>query len=841
VFTGAVSLDGDISEFFDGSGNPLPGVCVIQNDTSVIPAIGAGSEGLADEPLDPNDTVAGTTSGVHPSGFNQRRIFVAYNPNVNGGTVYVGIDLPGGTGSAANPDFAGDGIIRLGPILPFDADGNGDRLSIAPNKTNCTEVGSAPATVVDCALVLASGDVFTDRPGDAGNIESYTVTVQWGAGSPAVQLDYFMSSLTPVGQAGLTVSQLGTTFGALVSRSGGNVPLGTDVEFAITNVNANVPVCDRLRLTVAASSGSIRDGRGGEDSNDGTCEYDLPATVTCQVLISPLLADGTCGSQNGVDELLIGNNANVAVIVSAPAGNKQSITGIQIITSGALVSTNNLAVTLAPGQSVTQSVGSVGCVVPGIRTVTASVTALGVITADCEPIETSCNKQFECCGEPCLEVIKKIACLPANQTCSTASGYADSATGYLGDEAPTFCYSITITNCGQLALNNVTVVDNVLGDLSAYFVDTLGVGASETKYFAASHTNTTINTVEADAIADVTEQPVHAEDTATATVVPASVSCSTRVTSEADLDGNPMNNVVILPNDSGTYDVTFCTTVTSGQAPLYNVTLSNTYATDCNVAPFDMAANTSTTICCRVELSCEQLEGLALTNAVSVTAEVGDCGRDTQGSRITVSSDDTCVMIVDCQRVCITRTPGYWFNHPKSNNPNCATLLKAIEANGGKLDLGFVCLPTRDQNNDSMVNAEDALLEAMTYFPPSGSGATLCGARKKLAFHLIAAIANTALFGTDPGNCRTLDGQLLPGSLISDAQAAAACGDIQAINQVKALLGAFNESGDDADFPEPWGPCGLGGGKLRKTLKPRITPFVDCANTANCASGHACP
>jgi preprotein translocase subunit SecF len=33
----------------------------------------------------------------------------------------------------------------------------------------------------------------------------------------------------------------------------------------------------------------------------------------------------------------------------------------------------------------------------------------------------------------------------------------------------------------------------------------------------------------------------------------------------------------------------------------------------------------------------------------------------------------------------------------------------------------------------------------------------------------------------------------------------------------------------------------FGGKKGRASLQPKITPFVDCANTANCASGHACP
>ena len=45
---------------------------------------------------------------LHPSGFNQRRIMSAYNPDVNGGTISIGVDLPGGTGSMSNQPFSND-------------------------------------------------------------------------------------------------------------------------------------------------------------------------------------------------------------------------------------------------------------------------------------------------------------------------------------------------------------------------------------------------------------------------------------------------------------------------------------------------------------------------------------------------------------------------------------------------------------------------------------------------------------------------------------------------------------------------------------------------------------
>ena len=51
---------------------------------------------------------------------------------------------------------------------------------------------------------------------------------------------------------------------------------------------------------------------------------------------------------------------------------------------------------------------------------------------------------------------------------------------HVGD---TVTYTITVTNTGDEDLDNVTVMDTVLGDLSASFADSLAVGASESHEF----------------------------------------------------------------------------------------------------------------------------------------------------------------------------------------------------------------------------------------------------------------------------------------------------------------------------------------------------------------------
>src|SRR5258708_6674758 len=77
VFSGSVSLNGDISDFFNSGGAPLPGVCVTNDPAGSISGV-PNSAGLDENPLAPSVTQAGVR---HPSAFNQRRIMMAYNPN----------------------------------------------------------------------------------------------------------------------------------------------------------------------------------------------------------------------------------------------------------------------------------------------------------------------------------------------------------------------------------------------------------------------------------------------------------------------------------------------------------------------------------------------------------------------------------------------------------------------------------------------------------------------------------------------------------------------------------------------------------------------------------------
>ena len=182
----------------------------------------------------------------------------------------------------------------------------------------------------------------------------------------------------------------------------------------------------------------------------------------------------------------------------------------------------------------------------------------------------------------------------------------------------------------------------------------------------------------------------------------------------------------------------------------------------------------------------------------------------------------------------VTRTSRFWFTHGFSSDTNCATLLSAIQLNGGIVSLGFAHLPTANWNSDTSLDATDAFIEALSFNWRSNGrtgedggtqsrklkGSSVCTARKQLAVELIAATANFRLLGTQPGLVTYLNGNTItsfPANLLAQARTAGAGFDVVAIRSMTALLKKFNISGVTNNLPGGLVECSA---QASSVLKP---------------------
>ena len=193
----------------------------------------------------------------------------------------------------------------------------------------------------------------------------------------------------------------------------------------------------------------------------------------------------------------------------------------------------------------------------------------------------------------------------------------------------------------------------------------------------------------------------------------------------------------------------------------------------------------------------------------------------------------------------ITRTSRFWFTHAFSSDTTCVTLLKAIQLNGGRLNLGFVSLPVANRTADSVTDSNDALIEALSLFWRSTAktgedggtqnrklkGSGLCKARKELAVELTAAIANIRLLHAKPSNATYFDGVSVtnfPANLLQQARTAASSDDINTVRAMTPLLQKFNSSGLTNDFPAGLVECSVQKSKDLKKLSRDPTTQITC-------------
>jgi hypothetical protein len=195
---------------------------------------------------------------------------------------------------------------------------------------------------------------------------------------------------------------------------------------------------------------------------------------------------------------------------------------------------------------------------------------------------------------------------------------------------------------------------------------------------------------------------------------------------------------------------------------------------------------------------------------------------------------------------CITRPAKFWFSHPYNvNTTNCASLLNALRASGGGMQLGFIKLPVGYKNGDNVKDANDSLIEALGLYYRSKRytgeitgnqseellGSRTCRARKKLSVELIAAIANTRFLGTNPTNCNGTT-YVYPSNLIKQAQLVAASDDITAMRDMTSNLKRFNATGQTNQFFGGLVECSSSSAKSLRPVSRDPTTQSSCPGLA---------
>jgi choice-of-anchor A domain-containing protein len=507
------------------------------------------------------------------------------------------------------------------------ADGttNGTMTTLIPANTPLP-AGFGPATfTVQCTVVLNAGvqsaEALVDAPGallhdntlrdDLANINK---TVSVNVFTPCIAVTkQCVNPCTPYGQpiqfsgtvtncgdivlTGVTVvdNHAGTVLGPIVLQPGGTPGSSANYSGSYTPTGTGTALCGPLMDTVTAT------GTAPVDPTPVTTS--ATATAACRVCTSPCISvTKTCPSQ-----IPCGTTSYIASGVVINCGDVP-LNNITVVDSDGttLLALPTLAVGGSQPYSGTIKVPAGTSSGPISDTVTAS--GNDSCTAKSVTANASCTTTLLACP-PAICVNKQIACFlgtnsAGNDVCGT---FNHSATGFkvvtaTATNLPAFCYRITVSNCGAVALTNVSIIDDQFGPLTGDFsclAPVFAVGASCSFEFKTSLASDLTNTVTASGQSSATGQRVSAVDQAVGHVFQASIGCTKLVTSPDDVDGNPDDSHVSFPCGSGLHEVTYSLFVTNnGDADLTNIVISDpALARVCTLpGPFALPAHESLTI-----------------------------------------------------------------------------------------------------------------------------------------------------------------------------------------------------------------------------------------------------
>ncbi len=453
---------------------------------------------------------------------------------------------------------------------------------------------------------------------------------------------------------------------------------GNTVSGTVTNCGdvtlTNISIVDNLYGTLASGL-TLEPGAG-------TTYSQLVTNNTCGNFTNIMTASGTsvCGAQ------VSDTDTNVCIVTENPCievtkncdtvdpGQTNTVSGV--VTNCGNVALINICVIdnlygtlvcieeLPPGGSQSYSRKVVN---PPCSDTTNVVTVTG--QSRCGTVVS--NSATAVCSVRCLPpdicVTKEVVCeLPSG--CDTNwSHLAIGAKTADNAQCPSFCYRIRVTNCGQEALTNVTVVDNVLTNLTGCnFPTTLAVGQTvECIIAGVVHCDNVTNTVTASGVGVISGTSVSTNDTAAVRILPIGITC------EATVNGRGFTEI---PCDGESHLVTNSVRIcNTGSLPLSDITIlaPNIVALggDCtNVANLRLALEpgecTNLTLCIDA-LICPPECGIAFTNHIEITATVDGsktnvCAftRNASNQVVAITASTECDAQVGCTQPEACRTTG---------------------------------------------------------------------------------------------------------------------------------------------------------------------------------------